>query len=191
MRQYCYMRLISRSIGWKSEAMLNVESLIAKDDIVSLANGYISFKCPTGKNGEFKHVPFICQYDKSYGSFWDSFTQSYSGYRINFVDVVTKRTYVSNEILSNYGQRKFEAGEIELGQYLTNNNCDIDSDKVVEILKSLTPQDQIIYIEGLNRLNGLVHQGYKESFIKKRNEQQEKRRNLQKNESFIDSFGRK
>ena len=153
MRQYCYMRLTSRCIGYRSEAMANVESLIAKDDIVSLATGYISFKCPTGNNGEFRYVPFICQYDKSFGSFWDSFTQSYSGYRINFVDVVTKRTYISNEFLSNYGQRKFEAGEIELGQYLTNNNVDIASDKVVEILKSLTPQDQLIYIEGLNTMD--------------------------------------
>ena len=114
----------------------------------------------------------------------------YGLYRINFVDVVTKRTYISNEFLSNYGQRKFEAGEIELGQYLTNNNVDIASDKVVEILKSLTPQDQLIYIEGLNRLNGLVHQGYKESFTRTRKEEREKTNNLRNNDSFIDRFGR-
>lgn len=191
MRKYCYIYLNARSYLNKSEGMSNVESLIANDDIVSLRSGFVSFKSPIGKDGEVKYIPFICQYDKTIGSIWDEFKGSYSGYKIKFVDVVTKRVYATNEYLSDYGKRKFDAGEIELGQYLTNGHCDVSSDKVVEILKSLTPQDQFLYNEGLNRLNALVHQGYKETFIKNRNEEQAKRRKIQDNDSFIDGFGRK
>lgn len=190
MRNYCYMMLNFRNTCAQcEEQMKEVIKLSKSSEHVSLDKNIYFKSYQNGDKNNIKIIPFICQVDVSYGSLLDDLTNNYSGARYRFIDVVTKRTYSTNEYLSNYGTKKFEAGEIELGQYLLRGG-NINSDKVVEILKSLTPEDIIYYKAGLDELNMLVHKGYKDAFTRKRTVQADKNRTNRSNDSFIDGFGR-
>ena len=98
--------------------MKEVIKLSKSSEHVSLDKNIYFKSYQNGDKNNIKIIPFICQVDVSYGSLLDDLTNNYSGARYKFIDVVTKKTYSTNEYLSDYGTRKFQAGEIELGQYL-------------------------------------------------------------------------
>lgn len=143
----------------------------------------ISFKSSRGD----KNIPFICSvtdYEYPFNPIKDFFGTN--DQKRTFIDVVTKK-YFTN---SRYpGDAAFDSGVYSLGEYIDCGEG-INSDRVVEILKSLSDDDVKAYLKGMNDLEHIIRTGLHNKYYAKQSEEQKIKQKIKQNDDFINRFGR-